>query len=150
MVSFDSGAQTEPGNAVYRLVTDEQWEIAVPVTNKQVVTLSNFSTIKVKFLKDGKTQTGTLNLKSINDQNYAVISFTSGMIRYAEDRFLSVELVTNTGSGLKIPNTAITEKDFYKIPAQMLVQGGDSNSSVSCGKRPIKKEKSCWMITDSR
>lgn len=150
VVSFDSGAQTEPGNAVYRLVTDEQWEIAVPVTNKQVVTLSNFSTIKVKFLKDGKTQTGTLNLKSINDQNYAVISFTSGMIRYAEDRFLSVELVTNTGSGLKIPNTAITEKDFYKIPAQMLVQGGDSNSSVSCGKRPIKKEKSCWMITDSR
>ena len=54
VVSFDSGAQTEPGNAVYRLVTDEQWEIAVPVTNKQVVTLSNFSTIKVKFLKDGK------------------------------------------------------------------------------------------------
>lgn len=72
------------------------------------------------------------------------------MIRYAEDRFLSIELVTNTGSGLKIPNTAITEKDFYKIPAQMLVQGGDSNSSVSCGKRPIKKEMSCWMITDSR
>ena len=141
MVSFDSGAQTEPGNAVYRLVTDEQWEIAVPVTNKQVVTLSNFSTIKVKFLKDGKTQTGTLNLKSINDQNYAVISFTSGMIRYAEDRFLSVELVTNTGSGLKIPNTAITEKDFYKIPAQMLVQGGDSNSSGFLREKTDKKGK---------
>lgn len=139
VVSFDSGAQTKPGNAVYRLVTDEQWEIAVPVTNKQVVTLSNFSTIKVKFLKDGKTQTGTLNLKSINDQNYAVISFTSGMIRYAEDRFLSVELVTNTGSGLKIPNTAITEKDFYKIPAQMLVQGGDSNSSSFLREKTDKK-----------
>ena len=107
VVSFDSGAQTEPGNAVYRLVTDEQWEIAVPVTNKQVVTLSNFSTIKVKFLKDGKTQTGTL--------------------------------VTNTGSGLKIPNTAITEKDFYKIPAQMLVQGGDSNSSGFLREKTDKK-----------
>ena len=32
VVSFDSGAQTEPGNAVYRLVTDEQWEIAVRYT----------------------------------------------------------------------------------------------------------------------
>ena len=104
VVSFDSGAQTKPGNAVYRLVTDEQWEIAVPVTNKQVVTLSNFSTIKVKFLKDGKTQTGTLNLKSINDQNYAVISFTSGM-----------------------------------IPAQMLVQGGDSNSSGFLREKTDKK-----------
>ena len=103
VVSFDSGAQTEPGNAVYRLVTDEQWEIAVPVTNKQV------------------------------------ISFTSGMIRYAEDRFLSIELVTNTGSGLKIPNTAITEKDFYKIPAQMLVQGGDSNSSGFLREKTDKK-----------
>ena len=46
-VSFGSGAQTEPGNAVYRLVTDEQWEIAVPVTDKQVVTLSDFRTIKI-------------------------------------------------------------------------------------------------------
>ena len=61
------------------------------------------------------------------------------MIRYAEDRFLSVELVTNTGSGLKIPNTAITEKDFYKIPAQMLVQGGDSNSSGFLREKTDKK-----------
>ena len=138
-VSFGSGAQIEPGNAVYRLITDEQWEIAVPVTDKQVVTLSDFKTIKVKFLKDGKTQTGTLTLKSIHDQNYAVISFTSGMIRYAEDRFLSVELVTNTGTGLKIPNTAITQKDFYKIPAQMLVQGGNSSESGFLREKTDKK-----------
>ena len=140
MVSFDSGAQTEPGNAVYRLVTDEQWEIAVPVTNKQVVTLSNFSTIKVKFLKDGKQQTGTLNLKSINDQNYAVISFTSGMIRYAEDRFLSIELVTNTGSGLKIPNTAITEKISIKSRRRCSYRAETAILPVSCGKRPIKRK----------
>ena len=50
-VSFDSGAKTEQGSAVYRLVSDESWKIAIPVTNKQVVTLSNFNTIKVKFLK---------------------------------------------------------------------------------------------------
>lgn len=138
-VSFDSGAKTEQGSAIYRLVSDESWKIAIPVTNKQVVTLSNFNTIKVKFLKDGKTQTGTLTLKKINDQNYAIISFTSGMIRYAEDRFLSVELVTNTGAGLKIPNTAITEKTFYKIPAQMLVQGGDSDASGFLREKTDKK-----------
>lgn len=144
-VSFASGSKAEPGNAVYRLITDEEWKIAVPLTAKQVVTLSTFQTIKVKFLKDGKTQTGSLTLKTVGDQNYAVITFQSGMIRYAEDRFLSVELVTNTGTGLKIPNTAITTKDFYRIPANMLVQGGDSNTS---GFLREKKDKKGNLIKD--
>lgn len=145
VVSFGSGAQTESGNAVYRLVTDEQWKIAVPLTDKQAVTLSDFETIKVKFLKDGKTQTGTLELKNVNNQKYAIITFSTGMIRYAEDRFLSVELVTNAGSGLKIPNTAITEKNFYKIPAQMLIQGGDSSES---GFLREKKDKKGNVVLD--
>ena len=43
-------------------------------------------------------------------------AFTSGMIRYAQERFLDVELVTNTQTGLKVPLSAIVTKEFYVIP----------------------------------
>ena len=50
------------------------------------------------------------------------------MARYAQDRFVNVELVTNITSGLKIPNSAITKKEFYQIPGIYRTTGGDSNS----------------------
>ncbi|MCI5649086.1 MAG: HlyD family efflux transporter periplasmic adaptor subunit [Fusicatenibacter sp.] len=135
------------GDPVYKLITDETWSIAIPVTAKQTVKLSSYQNIKVKFLKDGETQTGSLAIKASNGQNYAVITFSTGMIRYAKERFQSVELVTNTANGLKIPNSAITNKDFFTIPAKMLANGGDSNSS---GFLRILKDKEGNILTDDQ
>ena len=63
------------------------------------------------------------------DQRYVQITFTSGMIRYCNDRFLDVELVTNTRSGLKIPISAIVTKEFYTIPSSFQTVSGE-NSEV--------------------
>ncbi|MDD7740146.1 MAG: HlyD family efflux transporter periplasmic adaptor subunit [Lachnospiraceae bacterium] len=139
--------KVSPGDPVYKLITSENWSIAIPVTAKQTVKLSSYQNIKVKFLKDGETQTGSLAIQNSNGQNYAVITFSTGMIRYAKERFQSVELVTNTANGLKIPNSAITTKDFFTIPAKMLANGGDSNSS---GFLRIMKDKDGNILTDDQ
>ena len=51
------------------------------------------------------------------------------MVRYAQNRFVDVELILEDQSGLKIPKSAITKKDFYVIPEDYLTQGGNSNST---------------------
>ena len=51
------------------------------------------------------------------------------MVRYAQDRYLTVKLKMNQEDGLKIPNTAITEKDFYLIPKAYATNGGDSSAT---------------------
>ena len=38
------------------------------------------------------------------------------MVRYAKDRYAEVELLLSEETGLKIPNSAITEKEFYTVP----------------------------------
>ena len=50
------------------------------------------------------------------------------MIRYANDRFEEIELIKPEQTGLKIPNSAITQKTFFVVPKHYFSQGGDSSS----------------------
>lgn len=121
--------QISAGDPLYRLIRSETWSIVIPVTDRQTVRLASHDTIQVKFLKDGQSETGQLSLFVSGDQRYVQVTFTSGMIRYCNDRFLDVELVTNTRSGLKIPISAIVTKEFYTIPSSFQTVSGE-NSEV--------------------
>ncbi|MDO4477725.1 MAG: HlyD family efflux transporter periplasmic adaptor subunit [Lachnospiraceae bacterium] len=117
------------GSPVYKLVDSETWSILVPLTSRQIVQLDGRTSIRVKFLKDSKTQTGKLTILTGEDgAYYGRVEFTSGMIRYINDRFLTVELVTNTQTGLKIPVSSVVNKRFYTIPEEYAALGGDSNN----------------------
>lgn len=118
------------GDEVYTLITDERWSLVIPLSDKQAVKLSDRSTIRVKFLKDGMTQSGDISIIQIGGMKYARIDFTKGMIRYASERFLEVELVTNSETGLKIPFSSIVTKEFYLIPGRFLVSQDTSGNGV--------------------
>ena len=51
------------------------------------------------------------------------------MVRYTQDRFVDVELIMADHTGLKIPKSAVTKKNFYVISEDYLTQGGNSNST---------------------
>ncbi|GEM_PF-142598 len=105
------------GDEIYTLVTDENWSLIIPLSEKQAVDLSNRKTIRVRFLKDDMTQTGDFSIIRLDNARYGKIDFDQGLIRYAQNRFLEVELVTNTSVGLKIPLSSIVTKDFFVIPS---------------------------------
>lgn len=56
-----------------------------------------------------------------------ILSLKDHMVRFAGDRFVEVELLIDEETGLKIPNTAITEKEFFTVPKEYFSKGGDSN-----------------------
>ena len=49
------------------------------------------------------------------------------MDRYADSRFFHIKFINNNISGLKIPNSSIVDKDFYKIPKAYMVQGNNND-----------------------
>lgn len=106
------------GEDVYTIITDERWSLLIPLSTRQAVKLEDRSAIRVKFLKDGMTQSGDFSIVEIDGGKYGKIDFNRGLIRYATDRFLEIELVTNTVSGLKIPLTSIVTKEFFTIPSR--------------------------------
>lgn len=124
-----TGGQAKAGDAVYKLVKDDNWTLMVPLSDKLAAKLADRKSIKVKFLKDGETQTGQLSIMNVGNQKVAKITLKNGMVRYASDRFLKIELVINTQSGLKIPMSSIVTKEFYIIPSSFLTKGGNENSA---------------------
>jgi hypothetical protein len=124
-----TSGQVIAGDPLYRLIRSETWSIVIPVTDRQSTRLAAHDTIQVKFQKDGESESGQLSLFTSGDQRYVKITFQSGMIRYCDDRFLDVELVTNTRSGLKIPVSSIVTKEFYTIPSSFQTVSGE-NSEV--------------------
>ncbi len=106
------------GEDIYTLITDERWSLLIPLSGKQAAKLADRTSIRVKFLKDGMTQSGDFSIIEIGGSKYGQIDFNKGLIRYATDRFLEIELVTNTVNGLKIPLSSIVTKEFYTIPSE--------------------------------
>lgn len=119
--------KVEKGKPVYKLITSERWTLMVPLTDKLAASIAGRDSIKVKFIKDGESQNGALSIVNVGDQKVAKIELNNGMTRYAADRFLDIELVVNTRSGLKIPVSSVVEKEFYKIPRSFLSKGDNEN-----------------------
>lgn len=119
------------GDPLYKLITDQDWALYFPVSSKQQAKLADIKTIKVKFVKDGFSEVGALRIVTAGDRQYAKIALTTGMVRYAKERFLDIELVTNTDTGLKIPRSAVAKKKFFTVPGTFVVQSKDGRTGVN-------------------
>lgn len=126
----------QSGDDVYTIITDERWSLLIPLSDKQAEKLKDRSTIRVKFLKDDMTQNGDFSIITIDGGKYGQIDFNKGLIRYASDRFLDIELVTNTVAGLKIPLSSIVTKDFYVVPSRMATtQNNETGFMLASGNK---------------
>ena len=127
-----TNTQVQAGDDIYTNITSELWSLVIPLSDKQASKLEGRTTIRVKFLKDGMTQSGDFSIVKIDGSKYGKIDFSRGLIRYASERFLDIELVTNTVTGLKIPLSATTYRDFYVIPAEYSTT--DANGVIGFNK----------------
>lgn len=125
-------AQIQTGDNIYANITSELWSLIIPLSDKQAAKLQGRTTIRVKFLKDGMTQSGDFSIVKIDGAKYGKIDFSRGLIRYASERFLDIELVTNTVTGLKIPLSANTYRDFYVISSEYSTT--DANGVIGFNK----------------
>lgn len=115
------------GDPLYKLVTSEDWKVVVPISDTTAKELKDKTSVRVRFQKDNQTLIAGLQIIEKDRQPMAYLSFSNSMIRYAEERFLDIELIIEDETGLKIPKSAVTEKEFYTVPEEYLTQGGNSS-----------------------
>lgn len=118
------------GDPVYKLSTSEDWSIVIPVEADLAAQLEKAEYIKVRFLKNQYTAWGqvTTNTNEAGD-TFASLTFTNSMITFCTDRFVDIELLLEDESGLKIPNSAIVQKEFFIVPKEYVTLGGNSGNS---------------------
>lgn len=112
---------------VYKRINSEDWNIIVPINEKLAKELNEQSNVKIRFCKDDFVTNAASSVMKHEDSYFLNISLKKAMIRYANDRFIDIELVMREKTGLKIPQSAITSKEFFTIPKKYFTIGGDSS-----------------------
>lgn len=127
-----SNTLMEAGEAVYKLSTNENWSLVIPIDAVRGAELQQEGPVRVRFLKNQYESWGTPKLLTNADgKTYLELSFTNSMITFIQDRFLDVELIVEDETGLKIPVSSIVQKEFFLIPEEYVVPGGnDGGDSV--------------------
>ncbi len=119
------------GDIIYKLSDNERWSILIPVERERAEELLEEQYVRVKFLKNQYESWGRVEIIEGTDGNtYVQLNFTNSMFTFVTDRFIDIELITNQQTGLKVPNSAIIEKQFYLIPTEYVTKGNNSSTGV--------------------
>lgn len=122
------------GNPAYKLITSESWNIYIPLTTDDIKEndLNSKNTVTIKIKKDGITTQGDFSIINNNGNTYGKISLDKYVIRYATERLLDIEIVSTGKTGLKIPISALTDREFYTVPTEYLTNGTNKEIGFMC------------------
>ena len=118
------------GDPIYKLITNDTWELCFPVDDSLRRDLEDVSTIRVRFLKDNTVFSAPIEMVEGKDGVYGKITLKSSLVRYVSDRYLEIELILNRAKGLKIPVSSITEKTFLEVPEEFVSVNEESSNEV--------------------
>ncbi|MCR5002203.1 MAG: hypothetical protein K6A71_10460 [Lachnospiraceae bacterium] len=124
---FSSNDLISQGDPAYKIIDDEAWSLLVEIDEAKCKELEEEDYINVRFLKNNYTSWGKISILRQDGTIFLKLDFNNSMVTFATDRFLEVELISNSDQGLKIPNSSIVERMFYLIPADYLTYGDNGN-----------------------
>lgn len=113
-----SNRQVNTSDIAYKRINSEDWYVILPIDEALAKELNERSSVNIRFCKDNFTTSASCSILRSNEEYYLKLYLRTGMIRYAEDRFVDVELVLKATSGLKLPVSAITSKEFFTVPKE--------------------------------
>jgi len=117
------------GDPIYKLCTDENWSVIIPVSRSKAAELEEAEYVKVRFLKNQNVSWGKVTIWDKGDDGvFAELSFTNSMISFVNERFLDVELIMERQEGLKVPKSAITTKEFFLVEKEYVTRGDHSGA----------------------
>lgn len=116
------------GDPAYKISLSENWSLVIPVTPERAAELEEAEYVKVKFLKNQDISWGQVFIHKNEDGTYAELLFNNSMLTFCTDRYVDIELITEDETGLKIPNSAIVEKEFFLVPSDYVTKGGNNGA----------------------
>ena len=118
------------GSVVYKLITSEEWSLVILLDKKTAMELADQNMIRFRFMEDGAAFNAVFSIAQNGANYFGKLDIGNSLIRYAEDRFVDIELLINRQTGLKIPNSAIAEKFFYRIPSEFVTVNEQTEDEI--------------------
>lgn len=118
----------------YRVVDNDEWSIVVLVDEKFYT--DNLEKRTADIYINGYPSAVTCSMRPYqkDSEYYELLTLDRFMSKYIDQRLLSIEFIESEESGLKIPVSAITEKEFYLVPLTYFCDDPESEGRI------LKKE----------
>ncbi len=153
--SLRTKERIELGDAVCRLVTDENWQILFPITEDEYIELQDKKKLTVYLTKDKNSLTAPIEFINKSGRIYCLMSLNNYLLRYINERFLELEIRTDSEKGLSIPQSSIVEKDFYLIPINYIYKDINNRETIykevydeKDGSVSVEQEPISYMYND--
>ena len=128
VINLRSREKCNAGEVAYKLITSEKWSMIIPVPEETAEVLKDMSVIEIEFSEDGARTWCTSKIREKAGAKYLILTLDDSMERYADSRFIPIDLILDERAGLKIPNSSIVEKTFFTIPKDYFFKGNDSKN----------------------
>ena len=142
-----ANTEVKKNDPVFKRVNSENWNVIVPITETLAKELNERKSLKICFCKDDYTVDTACSIVREGDSYYLNLSLIRGMVRYINDRFVDIEIIMNDRSGLKIPQSAITYKEFFTIPKKYFTVGGDSTNPGILVKQNVNGKENVKLVS---
>lgn len=130
MTRARSGEMIPKDSPIYKIITSDDWSVVFPMTEEDIQDYGQETSLTIMPNGSDLTLNGAFSMITGADgKPYGKLDFDRYMVQFVSDRFLSFEIVSKRITGLKIPISAVTEKNFYLVPVGYLAQGGDGKST---------------------
>ncbi len=115
----------------YKLVYDDSWQLVIQMSDKEMERLkSGGAEVSFRISGESTLYTCPYTEKRINGVSYLVVDMDKYGIQYLEQRFTDVTVYLAAKEGLKIPETAILQKELYQIPERFIMRGGGTRDEL--------------------
>ena len=127
-----AGQQVPENSPVYKIIGSDSWSVVFPLTEEDLEEYKEQTSLKAKFKGKNLTLTGEFStFMGADEHTYGKLDFNKYMVQFVSERYVDFEIVPQKVTGLKIPISAVTTKDFYLVPVGYLAQGGDGDPSTT-------------------
>lgn len=127
--TLKTGDVVATNNPIVKIVPSEKWNIVAPITQEQISTISDSEYINLKINNSSYEVYMPYEIINAADGTYINISLDKYMSNFVSERYLTIEILKEDDTGLKVPVSAIIDKDVYKIPISYFTAGSNQSNA---------------------
>lgn len=117
------------GTPVVKIIPSETWNIIAPISDEQCSALSDRNYVRFTINNSSYYITMPFEIITREDGSYINITLDKYLLNFISERFVTVEIYMEEDMGLKIPVSALVDKEVYKIPISYMSAGGNQSAS---------------------
>lgn len=122
------GEFQEAGQFAYKCIADDSFVITFPISEEDEALYAEQQYLRVKLDELGVSVNGAFSIITSPDNvQMGVVRLSKYGSSYLDQRYIDFSIVEKNITGLKVPISAVIEKNFFAIPKEYLTKGGEKS-----------------------